>query len=588
MKTAELKVLREIEQGSNYNQRQIAENTGLSLGKTNQTIRSLKEKDYIYIKNWNYFLNKKGKLKLESYRVDNAIIMAAGMSTRFLPLSFETPKGLLHVFGERMIERQIKQLLEKDITDITIVVGYLKERFDYLVDKYGVKLVFNSEYRLKNNLSTLYLVRDLIRNTYILSSDNYMTKNIFNKYEFEAWYSAIKADGETDEWCFDVDGKDRIKGISVGGKDKWHMYGPAFFTKDFSELIVPLIENKYFQPGTNNLYWEDVLKENVDVLPMIINYQPSDVVFEFESLDELRTFDKTYVEKSNNKVMSLISTKFGINESEIKEIYPLKQGVTNKSFRFSLDGFKYVCRIPDEAGKNNISRDNEHQNYNRISSLDISDKLVFMDVKSGLKVSEFEEKYGEIDSNNALHVNKCLSVLRRLHESEIVVEHHFSFVNEIDFYDNLIKGRDLINFEDFLQTRIKMNELLKMLNKINVPRVMIHGDPNINNFLFTNDNRVVLLDWEYSGMGDPLIDIAMFANNHFKKEIKNSILQNYLKRDPTPNETLRFNIYVALSGFLWSLWAIYHQSLGNEFGDYTLRMYRIAKDCYKSIVEEKL
>lgn len=83
------------------------------------------------------------------HKVDGALIIAAGFGSRFVPLTFETPKGLLEVFGERMIERQIRQLHEVGITDITIVVGYLKEKFEYLIDKYDVKLLYNPEYSSK-------------------------------------------------------------------------------------------------------------------------------------------------------------------------------------------------------------------------------------------------------------------------------------------------------------------------------------------------------------------------------------------------------------------------------------------------------
>ncbi|MDZ5000640.1 NTP transferase domain-containing protein, partial [Clostridium perfringens] len=115
-------------------------------------------------------------------KVDNAIIMAAGLSSRFAPLSFERPKGLLEVKGEILIERQIKQLQEAGITDITIVVGYMKESFYYLKDKFNVEIVVNNDYNKRNNNSTLYLVREKLKNTYICSSDNYFTKNVFESH----------------------------------------------------------------------------------------------------------------------------------------------------------------------------------------------------------------------------------------------------------------------------------------------------------------------------------------------------------------------------------------------------------------------
>ena len=78
--------------------------------------------------------------------VKNAVIMAAGTSSRFAPISIERPKALINVKGEILIERQIKQLKESGIYDISIVVGYKHESFSYLKDKFNVKLIDNPYY----------------------------------------------------------------------------------------------------------------------------------------------------------------------------------------------------------------------------------------------------------------------------------------------------------------------------------------------------------------------------------------------------------------------------------------------------------
>lgn len=142
--------------------------------------------------------------EIKKYKVDNAIILAAGMSSRFLPLSYERPKGLLVVKGERLIERQIRQLKEAGIDDITVVVGYLKEQFFYLEEKFGVNIVVNEDYYRYNNTSSLMCVADKLTNTYICSSDNYFTENVFEKYVEKSYYSTVFADGKTDEYCLSL------------------------------------------------------------------------------------------------------------------------------------------------------------------------------------------------------------------------------------------------------------------------------------------------------------------------------------------------------------------------------------------------
>lgn len=127
---------------------------------------------------------------LKPYKVRNAVIMAAGFSSRFAPLSYECPKGLVKIKGEVLVERQIRQLQEAGILEIIVVVGYRKEDFYYLAEKFGVEIVENSEYSTRNNHSSLMAVKERISNTYVCSVDNYFTVNPFRSYEWKAFYSA--------------------------------------------------------------------------------------------------------------------------------------------------------------------------------------------------------------------------------------------------------------------------------------------------------------------------------------------------------------------------------------------------------------
>ena len=133
-------LLRSIIDNPKISQRALCETTGLALGSVNSLLKECVAAGLVQETKEGRTVTEKGQEFLEPYRVDCAVIMAAGFGSRFVPLSFETPKGLLEVFGEPMVERQIKQLIEAGITDIAIVVGYMKEKFDYLTDKYGVRL----------------------------------------------------------------------------------------------------------------------------------------------------------------------------------------------------------------------------------------------------------------------------------------------------------------------------------------------------------------------------------------------------------------------------------------------------------------
>ncbi|WP_080843950.1 sugar phosphate nucleotidyltransferase [Cytobacillus gottheilii] len=582
MNTDGLKIIRELKKNQSLTQRDISALCDFSLGKTNKLFTLLMKEDLLMKTSTGYSLSAKAHEVMEDYLVDNAIILAAGFGSRFVPLTYETPKGLLEVCGERMIERQIQQLLEMSITDITIVVGYLKEKFDYLIDKYGVKLIYNAEYDTKNNLSTLYHVRHLLKNTYILSSDNYMTKNLFNTYELHSWYTAVKTEGETAEWCLTTDQKDKIKKIEVGGVDSWHMYGPVFFSKKFSEKIVPLLEQTYAQPGTEDFYWEDVLKQNLNVLEMYVNRQPEDTVYEFESFEELREFDATYRDHSKNQVLSLIGSIFNIREEEIKGIQPLKLGMTNKSFLFGVNDRKYICRLPGEGTEKLINREEEHRSIEAVIPLNITENIVYMDANSGIKISEFETDARSLDISSDLELFSSMKTLHKLHHSDITVSHHFDIEKNIQYYEELCNKNNANLFEDYLSVRTKMDELITILNKLDLPSAFSHIDPHLDNFLVLPNGDLKLIDWEYAGMCDPVIDLSMFAlYGHLDHEQLEKIMDFYFDGSPTNDERLRVYIYMALGGFLWAMWAQYKQALGVKFGDYTLNMYRYAKNYYK-------
>ena len=276
------------------------------------------------------------------YKVDNAVIMAAGASSRFAPLSYEIPKALIEVKGEILIERQIRQLQEAGIREIYIVTGYKAEQFDYLREKYGVHIVENKEYLTKNNHSSIYAVRDILRNTYICSADNYFSKNPFESQVDDSYYAALYSDGPTNEWCMQTDANGYITDVRAGGSDAWYMLGHAFWSEEFSEKFKKILVDIYDQPETKGLFWEDIFINNIADLPMRMRKYEDDVIFEFDSLDELRLFDTSYVEDTRSSILKYIALRLGSSERELHRIVPMKTTDTNVlGIQFEFGGERY-------------------------------------------------------------------------------------------------------------------------------------------------------------------------------------------------------------------------------------------------------
>lgn len=283
------------------------------------------------------------------YKVDNAIILAAGLSSRFAPISYEYPKALIKVKGEVLIERQIEQLKAKGIYDITIVVGYKKELFAYLAEKYQVTIVENPEFNTRNNHSSLYQVRNKLKNTYICSADNYFATNVFEPQVEDSYYSAIHEEGFTDEWCLTVDEASYIQGVQVGGENAWVMLGHVFFSEAFSKEFVSILESIYQLPETKPLLWESIYMNHIDKLSMKIKKYDKEIIFEFDSLDELREFDSKFINDTGSKILEAISQKLNCQQADIMKIQPIKEVDETIGFIFELESknFEYLY----ETGK---------------------------------------------------------------------------------------------------------------------------------------------------------------------------------------------------------------------------------------------
>lgn len=267
--------------------------------------------------------------------VDNAVIMAAGTASRFAPLSYERPKALISVRGEVLIERQIRQLKEAGISEIYIVVGYKAEMFYYLEEKFGVHLVNNPDYLTRNNNASIYAVKDILRNTYVCSSDNYFFENPFEKEVSDCYYSALYSEGYTDEWCITYGDDEIITGAKVGGEDSWYMMGHTFWDEKFSRKFVEILEAEYELPETANLLWESIYTNHTDELKMKIRKYSDDVIFEFDTLDELRKFDTSYEEDTRSDILKNVAAELGCKEKDIRQVTAYKDA-TNAAAGFSF------------------------------------------------------------------------------------------------------------------------------------------------------------------------------------------------------------------------------------------------------------
>ncbi|MDR1187579.1 MAG: phosphotransferase [Bifidobacteriaceae bacterium] len=564
-------------QGGKLTQRELASQLGVSLGKANQLVKQAVASGYVEPDRLR--LSAAGHEYLDQYQVDNAIVLAAGFGSRFVPLTYETPKGLLKVHGEPMLERQLRQLHEAGITDITLVVGYMKERFEYLVDKFGVKLVFNPEYATKNNLASLHCVRDLLASTYILVADNWIEHNMFHRWEPDSWMSGLYFEGPTSEWVVTLGAKSRIKRLDIGGSDSWAVVGPVHFTREYSDRFRPLLENAYASPGTENWYFEDVIKASLDQLPIHLERMGTDGVREFESLAELRQFDHSYQEQTDSAIMGRIASALHISQSQIDQIEPLKNGLTNSSFRFSAAGQEFVYRMPQEGANEWIDRPGEAAVYQALAPFEVADQVVWFDPATGHRITRYFAGSRGLDAGRKEELDGGIALLAKVHGSGLTVAPRRDLLADIARLQALCESQDAIRFSDYDQVAALVGELAALDADQSAEPVLIHGDFTASNILMLADGSVRLIDWELAGMGDPMTDLASFAvAAGFDLARVDRLARLYLGRDPSSPERRRLYRAIALTAVINTLWAEYRQAMGEELGEYPLTMYRYTKD----------
>ena len=272
-------------------QRELEEKTGHSLGTINKVAKELSALGYIS----DGAITEKGVQALEPFRAKRAVFIAVGFGSRLVPVTLNTPKPLVRVFGERIIDGLIEACLKADINEIYIVRGYLAEQFDQLLYKFPmIKFIENPLYNEANNISSALKAKDLLSNAYVFEADLLISNpDIITKYHYRSDFLAIKKD-RTDDWCFEV--KDGIiVEQKVGGLDCWQMVGISYWNEQDGVKLSTDLEDVFNMPGGKEKYWEQVplavRKANyqVEVKPCL----DTDIV-EIDTFRELKAIDKTY------------------------------------------------------------------------------------------------------------------------------------------------------------------------------------------------------------------------------------------------------------------------------------------------------
>lgn len=263
----------------------------------------------------------------------------------------------------------------------------------------------------------------------------------------------------------------------------------------------------------------------------------------------------------------------------------LKKGMTNRSYLFSADGDRYIIRIPGEGTERLINRKQEAEVYKTISGLGICDDPVYMNHETGIKITEYLDSVRVCNPHCEADIKLCMALLEKVHDMKLAVKHSFDLFGQITFYENLRGCRESI-YTDYEEIKKKVFLLWDYIDKQEKKSCLCHIDAVPDNFLICGD-RIQLTDWEYAGMQDPHVDIAMFCVYcDYSKADVDKVIDIYFHGNCDQQTRVKIYCYIAACGLLWSNWCEYKRQLGVDFKEYALRQYRYARDYYEIAMQE--
>lgn len=569
-------VMLALRKKSTSTQRELAKAAGVSLGLVNKTCRELRERGLID----DAGVTSAGAQALAPYRVNNAVILAAGAATRLAPLSFEKPKAMFEVRGQVLIERLVAQLREAGVQHVAVVVGHMKEAFFYLREKCGVEIIVNPDYATRGSHASFYAAKDVLRQgSYVCSSDQYYSTNPFEAYEYGSLLCLDRKAARTNDMAVGCNAKGFVTQVKRDRGDQWCMRGPVYMDASTARRMLDIIEAGYDDPDMAPAHWDDVYASHCGEFDFRVRRLAPNALHEFNFMRDLCAFDRDFLANVDSSILDNICATLDCDREDIVRVRPVKEGLTNLSVLFTCKGRQYVYRHPGTGTGEIINRQAEAHSLGVAKSLGLDETFVYEDPEQGWKISAFVQGCVEFDYRNSDHVKRALALVRRLHESGEQSPWQFDFYDEACNIEALLREAGYPLPNDFAVLSKTIGELAAYVRAEAGAPVLCHNDfygPNV----LVKDDEMYLIDWEYSAMGDYACDIGNFIaqGSGYSLEDAARVVDVYFGRPATEAELLHCMGATAIVGYYWYVWAIYKESQGNAMSEWLYAWYCAAKD----------
>lgn len=512
-------------------------------------------------------------------KVKTAVILAAGRSKDFL-----FPNGIIKIGDKKIIERSIELLMKNGITNIILVVGYEKKQYYDLAKNYSeITIIENDEYLIKGSYFSLLHIKKVVKEDILLLDSDIIyeervLKKLINNIEKNIIIVSDEKGQKEESFVEEKDGylyrisKDKRELKNIQGE----MLGIAKISFELLQNIFKLnIENLSFA-------YEYAISECVNKNKIKILKIDSLLWGEIDTKEHLEyVVKKVYpkllkVEEKEkfNEIEKIIIENLKIKKEDIENIEALG-GMTNRNYLIEINGQKYVFRKPGEGTEKIIDRKNEKFNADSISKLKLDSKLIFFDDTSGIKISEYIVNAQTLNPIIAKDNLKDIAhILKKLHTSDLKFNNKFDVFREIENYEKLSIELNGVFYKNYKEVKKEVMKLKSKLEELNIELKPCHNDTVPENFIKSKKN-IYLIDWEYSGMNDPLWDLAAhIIECGFEVEEEERFLNYYFESKIDREILLRIEIHKICQDFLWSIWTVLKEAKGVSFGEYGIKRFK--------------
>lgn len=496
-----------------------------------------------------------------------------------------------------LMDRIIEALTALDYSNIYLVVGDKAE----LYHKYAserVHLVLNADYKFTSSMGSLAVAAPFIDDDFLLVEGDtfyeYKVLKALTETANDNCFAITEESGSGDE-AFVETRKGYVAKISKDRHQICNFEGEMLGIVKISKPTFDRMMQKWNHSNNPYLNYEYLLLDSTDVLdrPYIrftnLIWGDVDCEDDFNKLcnyiyPKLRRKEDPF---DYDNLISYLNAIFP-NEHIEKEVSIMQiGGMSNKNFKVTKGKLEYVLRVPGNGSEGMVVRSNEEQNSMQACKMGINPPIRYFNAKTGIKLADFVKNAETLNGatiQRPSSMKKIVKIFQTLHHSHVRFGNEFNVFNEIRNYERLLEECNGTMYEGYEDHREKVLRLEDYLNKLGVSIKPCHNDLVAENFLKAEDGTIYLIDWEYSGMNDPMWDIAaLFLENNFSEENQDYFLSHYFEGKEPDNARKKIFVYQILMDWLWSLWTVIKEAQGDDFGTYGMDRYTRAIENLKKI-----